>query len=301
MTTTTQDPSILLSGRSITTLQAHTMSGAQQVRSPGNADDKHLEIEGRLPPLTGDLRLMATLDAASRRPGLDGVRSRSCSGVVSASFFDGSAWHRFDLKSLIDTPGFQSASELDAALRWARTAASDAAGRICERRSVDKQAVRPYGLAGRARMTTRIRPAPGAQRSRPMPQHERIWHRNSAYIPAAIPPSSSGPSSDDGSSPRFTRHTDDEARQHPSFLLVTTIPFATAKGAFLTNIEWCSACRPNEAGGPATPRVRMLVEREPIGRTAAHDRARVLAQRYAVPVVLVVAPLPFSAPAATVA
>jgi hypothetical protein len=150
----TEIPSFLLSGRAITSLQAHALCGPAPISVPARERVARpavssTDVDGRKPPAAGDLRLMATLDAASRKPGLDGAGSRACSGVLQASFFDGSAWHRFDLPSLVSTHGFKNAAELDAALRWARTAATDAAGRVCERRSIDKSMFREYTLASR--------------------------------------------------------------------------------------------------------------------------------------------------------
>jgi hypothetical protein len=136
------------------------------------------------------------------------------------------------------------------------------------------------------------------QQSTMMPQPERIWHRNTGHTARPAPSRSAEPSRlssvvDDGGYPRFVPHSDEEVDRHTSFLRVTTFPFTTAKGAFLTNIEWCSAGgasgNGDAGGGAATPRVRMLVEREPLDVRQARDRARALAQRHSVPVVLVVA------------
>ena len=110
-------------------------------------------------------------------------------------------------------------------------------------------------------------------------------HRNTGHTPGTQPTASSTPAAD---APHFAQYSEEEASKHESYLLVTTVRFATQKGTFLTNIEWCSSGSPSGSAQPGTARSRMLVEREPIGASQARDKARTLALRYRVPVVLVV-------------
>lgn len=96
----------------------------------------------------------------------------------------------------------------------------------------------------------------------------------------------------DEASPQFVQHSEEEAARHRNYLLVTTVPWPSAKGAFHTTIEWHTAggaAGSGDAGaGEATPRVRTLVEREPLDAKLARDKATNLARRYGVPVVLTV-------------
>ena len=97
----------------------------------------------------------------------------------------------------------------------------------------------------------------------------------------------------DEASPRFVQHSGEEAARHTSYLLVTTVPWPSAKGSFHTTIEWHTAGgaagNGNAGAGEPTARVRTLVEREPLDVKQARDKAENLARRYSVPVVLVVA------------
>ena len=120
-----------------------------------------------------------------------------------------------------------------------------------------------------------------------MSQYRVSWHRNTGHAPDAHPVVSSI----HDAYPRFAQHSEQEARLHPSYLLVKTVTFATHKGDFLTNIEWCSAGGAGGNGdagtGAATIRVRMLVEREPLNASQARHKAHTLALRHRVPLVLV--------------
>jgi hypothetical protein len=100
--------------------------------------------------------------------------------------------------------------------------------------------------------------------------------------------------------PKFIRHSDSEAARHPNYLLVTTVPWPSAKGSFHTTIEWHSngATQAGRGAGDGmqrspskaetTPRVRTLVEREPLNAAQAREKAAALARQHAVPVVLTV-------------
>ncbi|MBY0396058.1 MAG: hypothetical protein K2X91_06240, partial [Thermoleophilia bacterium] len=89
--------------------------------------------EGALPddgrqPFTGDLRLSATLDPDAR---VSATREFPCVGNIVASIFDGVCWQRFDLTSLTTNTRFNSAVQLQGALRWACTTVQNSAGRVC--------------------------------------------------------------------------------------------------------------------------------------------------------------------------
>lgn len=86
--------------------------------------------------------------------------------------------------------------------------------------------------------------------------------------------------------PQFIQHSVEEAARHPSYLLVSTVPWPSAKGAFFTSIEWHTDGGNSGSGGVS--RVRTLVECEPIDAAQARLKAETLARRYRVPVVLTV-------------
>lgn len=117
-----------------------------------------------------------------------------------------------------------------------------------------------------------------------MSQSSSPLHRNTGHAANTDPAAS--PAAD--SYPRFLPYSEAEATRHDSYLLMTTVRFATQKGSFLTNIEWCSSGSPSGSANPGTARSRMLVEREPLDAAQAREKARTLAVRYKVPVVLVV-------------
>ncbi len=90
----------------------------------------------------------------------------------------------------------------------------------------------------------------------------------------------------DEPAPQFIQHSAEEAARHASYLLVSTVPWPSAKGAFFTSIEWHTSGGASGSGG--VPRVRTLVEREPIDAAQARVRAETLARRFRVPIVLTV-------------
>ena len=68
-----------------------------------------------------------------------------------------------------------------------------------------------------------------------------------------------------------------------------TVAFAAHKTEFLTNIEWCFDSGNGNAEA-RTMRVRLLAEREPLNAAQAREKARILAVRCRVPVVLFACP-----------
>ena len=143
---------IVLSGRTLTTRQAISMSASSAYHCG--------EIDDGQQPLVGDLRLSATIDSSVRTSGApgdagradDGKRGRGaenrgpdrpngggwrgeahppCQGAVIASIFDGVCWQRFDVASITRTYRFNNCAQLTAVLRWVRTSVASSAGRPC--------------------------------------------------------------------------------------------------------------------------------------------------------------------------
>lgn len=97
-----------------------------------------------------------------------------------------------------------------------------------------------------------------------------------------------------GGAPQFINYSEAEAQRHPSYLLVTTIPWPTTKAKTASTIEWHTRPEPAQprngepAPAPSAPRIRVLADREPLTADQARERAELLARRNGVPVVMTI-------------